>query len=150
MTFFHKTVLWKNLIPLRGLTFFHKIVLWKPYPIKGIAFFHKIVLWKKPYPIRKVAQRRDLAKKLLSPKVSKIGFYILLTSFQKLFQGPRPHTEHFFAKCAYNSKTEGFSKKVVKSKSVLNWIVHTINNFPEVVLGPQAPYWAFFAKCAYY
>ena len=80
--------------------------------------FHKTILWKKPYPIRKVAKRRGLAKKLLSPKVSKIGFYILSTSLQKLFQGPRPHTEHFFAKSAYNSKTEGFSKKVIKSKSV--------------------------------
>ena len=87
-----------------------------------MTFFHKTVLWKKPYPIKGID-------------------FFSQNCFVK--------TEHFFAKCAINSKTEGISKKVVKSKSVLNWNLHSINNFPEVVLGPQAPYWAFFAKCAY-
>ena len=74
--------------------------------------FHKTILWKKPYPIRKVAKRRGLAKKLLSPKVSKIGFCILLTSFPKLFWRPRPHTEHFLQNVPITQKRIGLAKKL--------------------------------------
>ena len=131
------------------MTFFHKIVLWKPYPIKGIAFFHKIVLWKKPYPIRKVAQRRDLAKKLLSPKVSKIGFYILSTSFQKLYQGPRPHTEHFLENMPITQKRRGLAIKLLSPKvSKIEFYILSIS-FQMLFQGPRPHTEHFFAKCAY-
>ena len=57
-------------------------------------------------------KRRGLAKKLLSPKVSKIGFCILLTSFPKLFWRPRPHTEHFLQNVPITQKRIGLAKKL--------------------------------------
>ena len=90
-----------------------------------------------------------LAKKLLSPKVHKIGFYILLTSFQKLFWGPRPHTEHFLENMPITQKRRGLAIKLLSPKvsKIEFYILST--SYQMLFQGPRPHTEHFFAKCAY-
>merc|ERR1712105_125669 len=77
-----------------------------------------------------------LAKNLLSPKVHTIGFYILLTSFQKLFRGPWPHTEHFLENMPITQKWGGLAKNLLSPKVHKIGFYILLNSFQKLYRSP--------------